>query len=171
MPGKPSTGKKFVSLIGVDRKRFQRSRVTKSFSYRYEVGRSVGPPGDPLVEAGSAIVSSRYCGRAASWNFSRGVLSTERYVVNATFLSPSPDNPMTYPPRPPRGPEPEAVDTSSTVPLPRVPIVPPYLPPPPEPEAELWNDRPRRADPAPPPEKPRPQPGAHMHEPPPRFRR
>jgi hypothetical protein len=190
MPGKPPTGQKPASLLGVDRKRFKRSRVTKSYSYRYEVARSVGPPGEPLVEAGCAIVSSRYCGRATSWNFSRGVLSTERYVVNATFVAPSPDNPMTYPPRPPRELESKVADTPVSEALPRVPIVPRYLPPPPkeeaelwngrprradpappplEEEAELWNDRPRRADPAPPPQKQRPEPGAHQHEPPPRI--
>jgi hypothetical protein len=171
MPGKSSTGQKTASLIGVDRKRFKRSHVTKSYSYRYEVGRSVGPPGEPLVEAGCAIVSSRYCGRTTSWNFSRGVLSTEHYVVSATFVPPSPDDPMTYPPRSTREPEPEVVDTPASVALPRVPIVPPVLPPPLEEEAELWNDRPRRADPAPPPQRQRPQPGEHWHEPPPRIRR
>ena len=169
MPGKPSTGQKTASLIGVDKKRFKRSRVTKSYSYRYEVGRSVGPPGEPLVEAGCGIVSSRYCGRAASWSFSRSVLSTEHYVVNATFVAPSPDNPMTYPPKPPRKPEPEVVAAPASVALPRVPVVPPYIPPPPAEEAALWNDRPRRADPAPPPQKQRPDPGEHWHEPPPRM--
>jgi hypothetical protein len=118
--------------------RFKRSRVTKSYSYRYGVGCSVGPPGDPLVEAGCAIVSSRYSGRATSWIFSRSVMSTERYVVNATFVPPSPDNPMTYSPRPLGKPD------------------------------ALWTDRHRRADPAPPLPKKSPQPGEHWHEPPPR---
>ncbi len=168
------TGQKTISLLGVDRKRFKRSRVAKTYSYRYEVASSVGPPGEPLVEAGCAIVSSRYCGRTMSWNVSSGVLSTEHYVVNATFVAPSPENPMTYPPRPPSEPESEVVDTSFSVPLPRVPIVPPPVPPPLAPPhdigAALWEDRPRRADPAPPPQK-GPQPGEHWHEPPPRFRR
>jgi hypothetical protein len=159
-------------MSGVDRKRFKRSRVTKSYSYRYEVGRSVGPPGDPLVEAGCAIVSSRYCGRATSWIFSRSVMSTERYVVNATFVPPSPENPMTYPPRPlgevELEPAPAIVDAPASVALPRVPIVPPYLPPPPDDDAALWTDRHRRADPAPPLPKKSPQPGEHWHEPPPR---
>ncbi len=168
MPGKPSTGQKPVSLLGVGRKRFKRSRVTKSYSYRYEVGRAVGPPGEPLVEAGSAIISSRYCGRATSWTFSRSVMSTEHYVVNATFVPPSPENPMTYPAPLPREPEPVAVDAPASVALPRVPIELPYLPPPPEEEAALWNDRLRRADPAPAPQKNVPQPGEHWHEPPPR---
>jgi hypothetical protein len=168
MPGKPSTGQQPVSLIALDRKRFKRSRVTKSYSYRYEVARAVGPPGEPLVEAGCAIVSSRYCGRTASWSFSSSVMSTEHYVVNATFVPPSPENPMTYPPRPLREPEPEAVDSPDSVALPRVPIVPPHVPPPLAEEAELWNDRPRRADPAPATQKSIPQPGEHWHEPPPR---
>jgi len=155
-------------MPGVNRKRLKRSRVMKSASYRYEVGRSVGPPGEPLVEAGCAIVSSRYCGPTTSWSFSRSVMSTEHYVVDATFVPPSPENPMTYPPRPPREPEPEVVDTPASVALPRSPIVPPYLPPPEE-EVPLWNDRPRRADPAPPPQKKGPQPGEHWHEPPPRI--
>jgi hypothetical protein len=150
-------------------RRFKRSRVRKSYSYRYEVGRSVGPPGEPLVEAGCAIVSSRYCGATTSWSFSRGVMSTEHYVVNANFVPPSPENPMTYPPRAPREPEPEVVDAPVAVALPRVPIVPPYLSPPPEDEAPLWDDRPRRADPAPAPQKKGPQPGEHWHEPPPRI--
>jgi hypothetical protein len=153
-----STGQKTKSLVPVNAKRFRRTTFNKSYSYRYEIGHAAGPADSPLITPGCAIIESRYRGRSATWNISATMMSTEHYVVNGTYVAPSPDNPMTYPPRPADAPDPTIPTGPPAPPLPRTPTPAPLLapPPPPEPEATgvedhvpMWSDAPRRhADPA-----------------------
>jgi hypothetical protein len=153
-----STGQKTKSLVQVSAKRFKRAAFHKSYSYRYEVGHAAGPADNPLITPGCAIIESRYRGRSASWNVSATVMSTEHYVVNGTFVAPSPENPMTYPPRPADAPDPTIATAPPAPALPRTPTPTPFIPPPAPPLPEstsvedhtpMWTDTPkRRADPA-----------------------
>ncbi len=87
-----------LTLVGVSTKSRFRRPVPKSYSYRYEVGASAGPPGAPLVTTGAAIIETRYRGRSVSWNVSTTMFS-EAYLVNGTYVAPAPENPLTYPER------------------------------------------------------------------------
>jgi hypothetical protein len=49
----------------------------------------------------SAVIETRYRGKSASWNLSRSMTSTESWTLNGTYVAPAPENPLTYPDRPP----------------------------------------------------------------------
>jgi hypothetical protein len=85
-------------IVGVGTKSQFRRAVPKSYSYRYEVASAAGPDDAPQV---SAVIETRYRGKSASWNLSRSMLSTESWTLNGTFVAPAPENPLTYPDRPP----------------------------------------------------------------------
>jgi cell pole-organizing protein PopZ len=76
--------------------RFRRA-VSKSFSYRYEIGATAGPDGAPSVRA---IIESNYRGRAASWTIKRSPISDEQWTLRGNFLAPDPEDPLTYPETP-----------------------------------------------------------------------
>jgi hypothetical protein len=90
---------KYAKVIAASTKDNFRRAVPKTFSYRYEVAADAGPAGNPLVQAGAAIIESRYRGRGASWQVSRSPVATEKYTVNGGYIHPLPENPMAYPPR------------------------------------------------------------------------
>jgi hypothetical protein len=112
-----------VTLIAVSTKaRFKRV-VPKSYSYRYQIGATAGPDGQPLVDAGAAIIETRYRGRAASWNVSASMMSDEKYLVNGSYVAPDPENPMTYPPGTvPRTPPPAAAPPAAGATPPDEPV-------------------------------------------------
>jgi hypothetical protein len=85
-------------IVGVGTKSQFRRAVPKSYSYRYEVASAAGPGDAPQV---SAVIETRYRGKSASWNLSRSMTSTESWTLNGTYVAPAPENPLTYPDRPP----------------------------------------------------------------------
>jgi hypothetical protein len=87
-----------VTLVALGTKARFRRGVPKSYSYRYEVAASGGPPDAPLVDAGAGIIEGRYRGRTASWRFSESMLSTRTYTVQGRYVAPARENPLTYPP-------------------------------------------------------------------------
>lgn len=80
------------------KQRFRRS-PPKSYSYRYEIAATAGPPGDPLVNAGAAILETRYRGHSASWKVAQSMMSAQAWSVSGAYVAPLPENPMAYAPR------------------------------------------------------------------------
>lgn len=94
-PASPYTAK----IVGVSTKDNFRRPVPKTYSYRYEVINDAGPAGQPLVQAGAAIIESRYRGRGATWNVAHSVTEPQTYLVRGGYVHPLEENPMAYPPR------------------------------------------------------------------------
>lgn len=95
-----ATAKPKISWLNHKGERFRRGSF-KSFSYRYEISEADGPAGSPVVAPGTAIIETRYRGQSASWNLQPSVLSPEIYSIGGTFIHPSPENILKYPPKEP----------------------------------------------------------------------
>lgn len=88
-----------AKVVAVSTKDNHRRPVPKTYTYRYEVAADAGPPGDPIVRAGAAIIEGRYRGRSASWNVGRSMMDDTTYTAKGSYVHPLEENPMAYPPR------------------------------------------------------------------------